>query len=75
MVSNEQEAQQVVICHIGGLGWPTLLLLTSSAAIYVAALAHLLTEPTLSSWALAGITFCTIGFSGDEVCVLYSRAH
>ena len=59
MVSNEQEAQQVVICHIDGFGWPTLLLLTSSAAIYVAAVAHLLTETTFSWWALAGIAFCT----------------
>ena len=59
MVSNEQEAQEVVICHIGGFGWPTLLLLMISAAIYAAALAHLLTEPTFSWWALAGIAFCT----------------
>ena len=59
MVSNEQEAQQVVIRHIGGFAWPTLLLLMSCVAIYVAAVAHLLTEPTFSWWALAGIAFCT----------------
>ena len=59
MVSNEQEAQQVVIRHIGGFAWPTLLLLVSSAAIYVGAVAHLLTELTFSWWALAGIAFCT----------------
>ena len=59
MVSNEQEAQQVVIRHIGGFAWPTLLLLLSSAEIYVAAVAHLLTEPTFSWWALSGIAFCT----------------
>ena len=59
MVSNEQEAQQVVIRHVGGFAWPTLLLLVSSAGIYVAAVAHLLTEPTFSWWALAGIAICT----------------
>ena len=59
MVSNEQEAQEVVIRHIGGFAWPTLLLLMSCAVIYVAAVVHLLTEPTLSWWALAGIAFCT----------------
>ena len=59
MVSNEQEAQQIVIRHIGGFAWPTLLLLVSSAGIYVAAVAHLLTEPSFSWWALAGIAFCT----------------
>ena len=37
MVNNEQEAQQVVIRHIGGFAWPTLLLLVSSAGIYMAA--------------------------------------
>ena len=56
MVSNEQEAQQVVIRHIGGFAWPTLLLLVSCALIYVAAVAHLMTEPTFSWWALIGIT-------------------
>ena len=55
MVSNEQEAQRVVIRHIGGFAWPTLLLLASCAAIYLAAAAHLLTEPTFSWWALASI--------------------
>ena len=59
MVSNEQEAQQVVIRHIGGFAWPTMLLLISCVAIYVAAVAHLLTEPNFSWWALAGIAFCT----------------
>ena len=59
MVSNEQEAQQVVIRHIGGFAWPTLLLLVSCAAIYLAAVAHLLTEPTFSWWALGGIALCT----------------
>ena len=33
MVSNEQEAQQVVIRHIGGFAWPTLLLLLSNVAM------------------------------------------
>ena len=59
MICNEQEAQQVVIRHIGGFAWPTLLLLVSCVAIYAAAVAHLLTEPTFSCWALAGIAFCT----------------
>ena len=59
MVSNEQEAQQVVIRHIGGFAWPTLLLLVSCAIIYLASVAHLLAEPTFSWWAVAGIAFCT----------------
>ena len=48
-----------MIRHIGGFAWPTLLLLVSCVAIYAAAVAHLLTEPTFSCWALAGIAFCT----------------
>ena len=59
MVSNEQEAQQIVIRHIGGFAWPTLLLLVSCAFIYLTSVAHLLTDPTFSWWALAGIAFCT----------------
>ena len=59
MVSNEQEAQQVVIRHIGGFAWPTLLLLVSCATTYLIAVAHLLTEPTFSWWALGGIALCT----------------
>ena len=59
MVTNEQEAQQVVIRHIGGFAWPTLLLLVSCALIYLSSVVHLLTDPTFSWWVLAGIAFCT----------------
>ena len=59
MVTNEQEAQQVVIRHIGGFAWPTLFLLVSCAAIYLTAVVHLLNDPTFSWWALASIAFCT----------------
>ena len=59
MVSSEEEAQQVVIRHIGGVAWPTLLLLVSAAATYASAAAYLLIEPTLSLWALTGIALCT----------------
>lgn len=59
MVTNEQEAQQVVIRHIGGFACPTLFLLVSCAAIYLTAVVHLLTDPTFSWWALASIAFCT----------------
>ena len=59
MVNNEQDAQQIVIRHIGGVAWPTLLLLATCVAVYVACIAYLLAEPTFSCWALAGVSFCT----------------
>ena len=68
MVSSEQEAQQVVIRHIGGFAWPTLLLLVSSVGIYVAAVVQMLTEPAFSWWVLAGIAFCT-----ERYCYIFSR--
>ena len=58
MVTNEQQAQQVVIRHIGGFAWPTAALLVSCVMIYLACVAHLLTDPAFSWWALAGIGFC-----------------
>ena len=59
MVTNEQQAQQVVIRQIGGFAWPTAALLVSCVMIYLACVAHLLTDPAFSWWALAGIGFCT----------------
>ena len=59
MITNEQQAQQVVIRHIGGFAWPTALLLVSCVMIYLACVAHLLTDPAFSWWALAGVGFCT----------------
>ena len=59
MVNNEQDAQQIVIRHIGGVAWPTLLLWATCVAVYVACIAYLLAEPTFSWWALAGVSFCT----------------
>ena len=59
MVTNEQQAQQVVIGQIGGFAWPTAALLVSCVMIYLACVAHLLTDPAFSWWALAGIGFCT----------------
>ena len=35
MINNEQEAQQIVIRHIGGLAWPTLFLLTGCVMMYL----------------------------------------
>ena len=58
MVANEQEAQQVVIQHIGGFAWPTVLLLAACVGIYGACLWHLLAHPQLSWWVVAGIAFC-----------------
>jgi hypothetical protein len=48
MVANEQEAQQVVIRHIGGFAWPTVLLLAFCAGIYGACVLYMLTEPQFS---------------------------
>ena len=59
MVTNEQQAQQVVIRHMGGFAWPTATLLVSCVMIYLACVVHLLTEPAFSWWALAGISFCS----------------
>ena len=59
MVTNEQQAQQVVIRHIGEFAWPTALLLVSCVMIYLAGAAHLLIDPAFSWWALAAVGFCT----------------
>ena len=59
MVANEQQAQKIVISHIGGFAWPTALLLTTCLGIYGGCLGHLLTNPHFSWWALAGIAFCS----------------
>ena len=59
MVTNEQQAQEVVIRHLGGFAWPTAALLVSCVMIYLACVAHLLTNPAFSWWALVGIGFCT----------------
>ena len=59
MVTTEQEAQQIVIRHIGGFAWPTLFLLLTCVAVYMSCIAYLLAEPTFSWWALAGVSFCT----------------
>ena len=59
MINNEQEAQQIVIRHIGGLAWPTLFLLTGCVMIYLSCVWILLSEPNFSWWALAGISLCT----------------
>ncbi len=58
MVANEQEAQQVVIRHIGGFAWPTVLLLAFCAGIYGACVLYMLTEPQFSWWVVAGIATC-----------------
>ncbi|MDG2461744.1 MAG: fatty acid desaturase [Luminiphilus sp.] len=59
MITSEQEAQQVVIRHIGGMAWPTLLLLVSCASVYLACVWYLLSEPAFSWWVLAGISVCS----------------
>ena len=42
MVNTEQEAQQVVIRHIGGFAWPTLFLLSTCVAVYMSCIVYLL---------------------------------
>ncbi|MEK9792818.1 MAG: hypothetical protein VW317_08915, partial [Halieaceae bacterium] len=59
MVNTDQDAQQIVIRHIGGFAWPTLILLATCVAVYLACIAYLLSEPVFSWWALAGVSFCT----------------
>jgi len=59
MVVNEQQAQKIVIGHIGGFAWPTAFLLATCLGVYGACLGHLLTNPQFSWWALAGIAFCS----------------
>ena len=59
MITNEQQAQRVVIRHIGGFAWPTALLLVSCVTIYLACVLYLLTDTAFSWWALAGVGFCT----------------
>jgi beta-carotene hydroxylase len=59
MVANEQEAQRVVIQHIGGFAWPTVLLLAFCVGIYGACVFYMLTDPQFSWWVVAGIAFCS----------------
>lgn len=58
MISNDQEAQQVVIGHIGGFAWPTAVLFTLCWLVYLACLDHLLIDSSFSLWTAAGIGFC-----------------
>ena len=58
MVSNEQEAQQVVIRHIGGFAWPTAVICAVGWLVYLACLRNLLIDPSFSLWTVAGISFC-----------------
>jgi beta-carotene hydroxylase len=58
MISNEQEAQQVVIRHIGGFAWPTAVLFAFCALVFLACVRNLLIDPVFSMWTLAGISFC-----------------
>ena len=58
MISNEQEAQQVVIGHIGGFAWPTPVLFAVGWLVYLACLRNLLIDPAFSLWTVAGIGFC-----------------
>jgi len=58
MVANEQEAQQVVIRHIGGFAWPTVLLLAFCVGIYGACVLYMLADPQFSWWVVAGIATC-----------------
>lgn len=58
MVVSEQQAQSVVIDHIGGFAWPTASLLTLCVAVYGACLWHLFTDPNFSWWIVAGIALC-----------------
>ena len=57
MIHTDQDAQQIVIRHIGGFAWPTLALLTTCVMVYLACVAYLLSEPAFSWWALAGVSF------------------
>ena len=58
MISNDQEAQQVVIGHIGGFAWPTAVLFTLCWLVYLACLDNLLIDSSFSLWTAAGIGFC-----------------
>lgn len=58
MVINEQQAQSVVIDHIGGFAWPTASLLGLCVGVYGACLWYLFTDPNFSWWIVAGTAFC-----------------
>lgn len=67
MIRNEQEAQQVVIGHIGGFSWPTALLCAVCWLVYLTCLSNLLIDPSFSLWTVTGISFCAY--------VLYTPLH
>jgi beta-carotene hydroxylase len=58
VVINEQQAQSVVIDHIGGFAWPTASLLGLCVGVYGACLWYLFTDPNFSWWIVAGTAFC-----------------
>ena len=58
MIVNEKQVQQVVISHIGGFAWPTVLLLATCVGVYGACVWHLVIDPHFSWWVVAGIAFC-----------------
>ena len=58
MVTDERQAQQVVIAHIGGFAWPTCLLLMVAVGIYLTCVGYLVTNPDFSWWVVAGVAFC-----------------
>ena len=58
VIVNEQQAQQVVISHIGGFAWPTVTLLALCVGVYGVCLWHLFTDPSFSWWIVAGIALC-----------------
>lgn len=58
MVINEQQAQSVVIDHIGGFAWPTASLLGLCVGVYGACLWYLFTDPNFSWWIVVGTAFC-----------------
>jgi beta-carotene hydroxylase len=58
VVINEQQAQSVVIDHIGGFAWPTASLLGLCVGVYGACLWYLFTDPNFSWWIVVGTAFC-----------------
>ncbi len=67
MVSNEQEAQQVVIRHIGGFAWPTAMIFAVCWLVYLTCLCNLLIDLSFSLRTVAGISLCAY--------VLYTPLH
>ena len=58
VICNERQVQKIVIGHIGGFAWPTIILFFLCIAIYAFCMYRLVFDHVFSMWVFFGVTFC-----------------